>query len=275
MVCDSTYIIDQSIRHDTKISELMTLLEEYLENAENKVVVFSQWERMTRLVSEELSDRNIEHEYLHGGVSAAARKKLVDTFTENPASRVFLSTDAGSVGLNLQSAGMVVNLDIPWNPAVLEQRIGRVFRLGQKQNVTVVNLVASGSIEERMLGLLKFKSALASGVLDDGESAIFLDNDRFSEFIKTVDNLTETSDTNVEETEEETNTDDWEKVIKQGKEFLMVFSEMMKDPRQKSAFLASIIERDTNGQCNVKIPVKNEKSVELAIESVLNLFAKE
>lgn len=275
MVCDSTYIIDQSIRHDTKISELMTLLEEYLENPENKVVVFSQWERMTRLVSEELSNRSIDHEYLHGGVSASARKKLVDTFTENPTSRVFLSTDAGSVGLNLQSAGMVVNLDIPWNPAVLEQRIGRVFRLGQKQNVTVVNLVASGSIEERMLGLLKFKSALASGVLDDGESAIFLDNDRFSEFIKTVDNLTEPTEANAEETEEETNTDDWEKVIKQGKEFLTAFSEMMKDPTQKSAFLASIIERDANGLCNVKIPVKNEKSVELVIENLLNLFAKE
>lgn len=273
MVCDSTYIIDQSIRHDTKISELMTLLEEYLENPENKVVVFSQWERMTRLVSEELSDRNIEHQYLHGGVSASARKKLVDNFAEDPASRVFLSTDAGSVGLNLQSAGMVVNLDIPWNPAVLEQRIGRVFRLGQKQNVTVVNLVASGSIEERMLGLLKFKSALASGVLDDGESAIFLDNDRFSEFIKTVDSLTESTEVKAEE--EETETDDWQKVIKQGQEFLTAFSEMMKDPRQKSAFLASITDRDANGQLNLKIPIKNEKSVELAIESVLNLFVKE
>ena len=275
MVCDSTYIIDQSIRHDTKINELMTLLEEYLENPENKVVVFSQWERMTRLVSEELKVRNIEHEYLHGGVSAVMRKKLVDNFTENATSRIFLSTDAGSVGLNLQSAGMVVNLDIPWNPAVLEQRIGRVFRLGQKQNVTVINLVSAGSIEEKMLGLLKFKSALASGILDDGESAIFLDNDRFSEFIKTVDNLTEPGEAQTEEREEDTGSDDWQKVLKKGQEFLGAFSEMMKDHRQKKAFLDSLIEKEDDGQAYMRIPIKNEKSVETVIEGLLGLFSKE
>jgi hypothetical protein len=69
----------------------------------------------------------------------------------------FLSTDAGGVGLNLQhAAAVVVNMDLPWNPAVLEQRIGRVHRMGQSRGVQVVNFVGQGSIEEGMLSVLVF-----------------------------------------------------------------------------------------------------------------------
>ena len=76
---------------------------------------------------------------------------------------MFLSTDAGGMGLNLQHASMVVNVDLPWNPAVLEQRIGRVHRLGQKNAVRVVNFVAKGTIEDGMLSVLQFKSAVRRG----------------------------------------------------------------------------------------------------------------
>ena len=80
-----------------------------------------------------------------------------ENFTNDINCKVFLSTDAGGVGLNLQSAAYMINLDIPWNPAVLEQRIGRIYRLGQKKNVSIINLVSQGSIEHRMLDVLKFK----------------------------------------------------------------------------------------------------------------------
>jgi len=190
MVCDSTYIIDQQTRHDTKINELMNILTEYFEGTENKVVIFSQWERMTRLVAGELDQQAIGYEYLHGGVPSKKRKQLFDHFNNDPGCRVFLSTDAGSTGLNLQSASLVINLDIPWNPAVLEQRISRVHRLGQKTNVSVINFVSSGTIEHRMLGVLKFKSSLAQGVLDNGEDSIFMSDDKFREFMKSVQELT-------------------------------------------------------------------------------------
>src|SRR5439155_12844167 len=86
-------------------------------------------------------------------------------------------------------ANIVVNMDLPWNPAVLEQRIGRVHRLGQTQPVTVVNFVAKGTIEEGMLGVLSFKKSLFAGVLDGGEKEVFLGGSRLTKFMETVEKV--------------------------------------------------------------------------------------
>jgi hypothetical protein len=94
------------------------------------------------------------------------------------------------VGLNLQHASVVLNMDLPWNPAVLEQRIGRVHRLGQRQPVRVINFVAQGTIEEGMLGILKFKRGLFAGVLDGGEKEVFLGGSRLNKFMETVESAT-------------------------------------------------------------------------------------
>jgi superfamily II DNA/RNA helicase len=126
----------------------------------------------------------------HGSVPGPQRKGLVDRFREEPRCRAFLATDAGGVGLNLQHASVVVNMDIPWNPAVLEQRIGRVHRLGQRQPVRVVNFVAQGTIEEGMLSVLKFKKSLFAGVLDGGDKEIFLGGSRLNRFMETVEKAT-------------------------------------------------------------------------------------
>jgi hypothetical protein len=103
---------------------------------------------------------------------------------------VFLSTDAGGVGLNLQhAAAVVINMDLPWNPAVLEQRIGRVHRMGQSRGVQVINFVGQGSIEEGMLSVLAFKRSLFAGVLDGGEREVFLQGTRLSQFMKSVEQV--------------------------------------------------------------------------------------
>ena len=177
MVCDSTYILDQKSRYDTKVTETMSILQSVFDNGDEKVVIFSQWERMTRLIAYELDKMGIGYEYLHGGVPSAKRRDLIINFTDDPDSRVFLSTDAGSTGLNLQAGSIMINLDLPWNPAVLEQRIARIYRLGQERNVQVINLVAKDTIEEGMLGKLRFKTAMFEGVLDNGEDTIFLGNE--------------------------------------------------------------------------------------------------
>lgn len=192
MVCDSTYILDQETRHDTKIDELMSILDEAFEDPTQKVVVFSQWERMTRLVAQELDARKIKFENLNGHVPSEKRKELFDNFNNDPESRVFLSTDAGGVGLNLQAASLLINLDIPWNPAVLEQRIARIYRLGQKKNVNIINMVSSASFEHKMLDVLKFKSSLAEGILDRGDDAIFMTDSKFNQFMKSVESLIDT-----------------------------------------------------------------------------------
>ena len=189
MVCDSTYILDQKSRYDTKVTETMNILQQVFENGDEKVVIFSQWERMTRLIAYELDKMGASYEYLHGGVPSAKRRNLINNFTDDPDCRVFLSTDAGSTGLNLQAGSVMINLDLPWNPAVLEQRIARIYRLGQERNVQVINLVAKGTIEEDMLGKLRFKSAMFEGVLDGGEDSIFLGNE--SKFTAMMDTLGE------------------------------------------------------------------------------------
>lgn len=207
MVCDSTYILDQKTRHDTKIDEVMNILDEVFETSDEKVVIFSQWERMTRLVAHELEKRNIKFEYLYGGVESIKRKDLLENFQNDPESKVFLSTDAGGVGLNLQNASLLINLDIPWNPAVLEQRIARIYRLGQEKNVSIINLISTGTIEQRMLDVLQFKGAMAKGVLDGGEDTIFVGEDQFKKFMESVENLvpheTTTETQEAQENEEE------------------------------------------------------------------------
>lgn len=191
MVCDSTYILDQTSRHDTKVDELMCILEEFFANQDGeKVVIFSQWQRMLQLVEMEMQDRGIGYRFLHGSVPSIERGNLLKDFKEDPDCLVFLSTDAGGVGLNLQNASLVINLDVPWNPAVLEQRIARVWRMGQKNAVQVVHLVSAGTIEHNMLGVLKFKDSMAKGVLDEGEDVIFMETSRFNDFMGKVEDMT-------------------------------------------------------------------------------------
>ena len=149
MVCDSTFILDQKTRFDTKVEECLNLIADIISEENEKVVVFTQWERMTRLIAEGLRKHNIGFELLHGGVPSVKRKDLVDNFMNNPDSRFFLSTDAGSTGLNLQAAATLINIDLPWNPAVLEQRVGRIYRLGQQRNIQVINLVTPNPLKNR------------------------------------------------------------------------------------------------------------------------------
>jgi superfamily II DNA or RNA helicase len=190
MACDSSYLLDVTSDHGTKADELVTVLDELFERRGVKAVVFSQWVRMHELLARRLKERGWSHVFFHGGIESAKRKELVDCFRDDPRCRVFLSTDAGGVGLNLQHASVVVNVDLPWNPAVLEQRIGRVHRLGQMRPVHVLSFVAKGTIEEGMLGLLRFKRSLFGGLLDGGERDVFLGGDRLKRFIESVEKVT-------------------------------------------------------------------------------------
>ncbi|MFC1706772.1 helicase-related protein, partial [Planctomycetota bacterium] len=96
-----------------------------------------------------------------------ARGKLIDRFRDDPGTHVFFATDAGGVGLNLQAASAVINLDLPWNPAVLEQRIARVHRLGQRDSVHVIRLFSAGSYEERVAQIVETKRELFRNVVEE------------------------------------------------------------------------------------------------------------
>ncbi len=145
---------------------------------------------MNELVEEMLEDRKWGHVHLHGGVPSRERNELTRALREEPDCRVFLSTDAGGTGLNLQRASCVINMDIPWNPAVLEQRIGRVHRMGQGRPVRVVNFISEHTIEHGMLSLLAFKRSVFAGVLDGAEDKVFMGDSAMNRFMKTVESAT-------------------------------------------------------------------------------------
>ena len=188
MLADSTFIIDQDMenRHDVKVAEAMNILEDALDGGTAKIVVFSEWERMLRLLAMELDARSIRYEFLHGSVPSQKRNDLIERFTNESECRIFLSTDTGSTGLNLQVASILINLDLPWNPAVLEQRIGRIYRIGQETPIQVLSLVSKDSIEESMIDRLRFKRSMFEGALDSGDDTIFLSDDRFKGFMESL-----------------------------------------------------------------------------------------
>lgn len=189
MSCNSTYLLDRKTDYGVKADELIAVLKESFERPADKAVVFSQWLRTHELILNRLESARLGHVLFHGGIDSKERRDLIARFKRDPSCRVFLSTDAGGVGLNLQNASTVVNMDLPWNPAVLDQRIGRVHRLGQHQPVRVVNFVAQGTIEHGMLSVLAFKQSLFAGVLDGGRSEVFLGGDRLKRFMESVDQV--------------------------------------------------------------------------------------
>jgi superfamily II DNA or RNA helicase len=166
MLCDTPFILDPNCRLSPKLEELERILSDLLAEPDRKVIVFSEWERMLMLVRELAEDMGIEIAWHTGSVPQDRRRAEIARFKRDPDCRLFLSTDSGSVGLNLQVASAVVNLDLPWNPAKLEQRIARAWRKNQTRVVDVINLVTEDSIEHAMLHVLSQKQMLANGVLD-------------------------------------------------------------------------------------------------------------
>ncbi len=182
--CDSTYLIDRMTNISPKLDELANILDELIKQNGRKVVIFSEWTTMTMLIGKHLSREHIPFVELSGRVPVAKRQALIDEFNTNPDCKVFLSTDAGGTGLNLQAADCVVNFELPWNPARVNQRIGRVNRLGQKSKcINVINLIAKYSIEERIMAGIKLKGDLFSGVFDGGKDEVMLSREKRQEMV--------------------------------------------------------------------------------------------
>jgi len=173
MICDSPSIIKNRECQDCpKLGEIGRILDECLSDPDVKVIIFSEWEGMLKKVRGWADRNGIGYAWHTGSVPQQRRRGEILAFRNDPACRLFLSTDSGGVGLNLQNASVVINCDLPWNPAKLEQRIARAWRKHQLRAVTVVNLVAEGTIEHAMLETLALKMTLAEGVLDGTEKSL-------------------------------------------------------------------------------------------------------
>ena len=166
MICDTPAILEPACRISPKLEELEGILDDLLEEPDRKVIVFSEWERMLTMVRELAGEMGFDAAWHTGSLPQKRRRAEINRFKHDPGCRLFLSTDSGSVGLNLQVASAVINVDLPWNPAKLEQRIARAWRKNQMRSVSVINLVTENSIEHSILHLLGRKQALADGLID-------------------------------------------------------------------------------------------------------------
>jgi ERCC4-related helicase len=167
MGANSTFLVDkQPPGYSSKIKELANLLDRLQTEEGRKIVLFSEWTTMLNLIEPLLDERKMNYVRLDGSVPQKKRQELIHRFQNDPDCMLFITTNAGATGLNLQAANTVVNVDLPWNPAVLEQRIARAHRMGQKQPVQVFLLVTTDTLEESLLTTLSAKQELSLAVLD-------------------------------------------------------------------------------------------------------------
>jgi superfamily II DNA or RNA helicase len=167
MAANSTFLVDKEPPgFSSKLDVLSELLETLSAEPAHKLIVFSEWSTMLDLVEPVLARLKAGFVRLDGRVPQKQRQQLVSRFQTDAKCRVFLATNAGATGLNLQAADTVVNLELPWNPALLEQRIARAHRMGQKRRVQVYLLITEDTIEENLLATLSAKHELAAAVLD-------------------------------------------------------------------------------------------------------------
>ncbi|MCP3978596.1 MAG: DEAD/DEAH box helicase [bacterium] len=167
MAANSTFLVDkQEPSYSSKLEYLESLLDQLFAEDDRKAVLFSEWTTMLDLIEPLLAGRDLEYVRLDGSVPQKKRQRLVSRFQEDERCGLFIATNAGSMGLNLHGANTVINVDLPWNPAVLEQRIARAHRMGQERPVQVYVLVSEGTIEENLLATLSAKHDLFMAALD-------------------------------------------------------------------------------------------------------------
>jgi SNF2 family DNA or RNA helicase len=194
MVCDSTFLIDEKTHDSPKLLELEDILFEKLDlkNNSRKVIIFSEWIKMHKLIGQMLGKHKIGFTELNGTVPVKQRGALIKNFENDPGCKVFLSTEAGGAGLNLQVADILINFELPWNPAKKNQRIGRIDRLGQKSaKLTIYNLISRNSIEQHIAAGLLLKQNLFDGVLSRDSELSYVDfsTKGRSQFIQQIEAL--------------------------------------------------------------------------------------
>lgn len=143
-----------SIQRSRKEEVLIERVKWHLERQE-KVIVFTAFTPTLERLASALEEAGVEVARYHGSLSRAAKDSAVQRFAGDVP--VLVSTEAAGEGRNLQFCHVMVNMDLPWNPMQIEQRIGRLHRIGQQHDVLVTNIVGVGTIEERMLEVLESK----------------------------------------------------------------------------------------------------------------------
>ena len=169
-ICQDPILVNKDYKGDSgKINAAIEIIEDIIKS-NNKMLVFSQFTSVLKNLKEELNKRKIEVKYLDGTTNAKERIKLVSKFNESKEAEIFLiSLKAGGTGLNLTSAKFVMHMDPWWNPSIEDQATDRAHRIGQKNIVEVIKLIAKDTIEEKIIDLQEDKREIINSIMD-GES---------------------------------------------------------------------------------------------------------
>ncbi|MCQ6284243.1 SNF2 helicase associated domain-containing protein [Bacillus cereus] len=169
--CHPALFVDDYKGSSAKFEQLLEILEE-CRSTGKRILIFSQFTKMLSIIGRELNRQAIPYFYLDGSTPAQDRVELCDRFNEGEGDLFLISLKAGGTGLNLTGADTVILYDLWWNPAVEQQAADRAYRMGQKNTVQVIKLVAQGTIEEKMHELQESKKNLIAEVIEPGEEKL-------------------------------------------------------------------------------------------------------
>lgn len=156
---------------DAKVEKLIEIINEVFKHGTKKIVVFALFRRTLKYLQIRLKKRGYGSLIIHGQVDN--RAEILENFKKNPNNHILLSSEVGSEGLDMQFCNSMVNYDLPWNPMVVEQRIGRIDRFGQKSPVVnIYNLVVAGSIQEDIYIRLLDRIGIFRGTIGDMEAIL-------------------------------------------------------------------------------------------------------
>ncbi|MFK7992363.1 MAG: DEAD/DEAH box helicase, partial [Sandaracinaceae bacterium] len=176
LACHPALVDPDAPSRSSKLSAALSMIESLREEG-RRALVFSQFTGHLHIVRRALVARGIDPLYLDGGTPAKERASLVERFQEGNDPVFLISLKAGGTGLNLTAADTVIHLDPWWNPAAEDQASDRAHRIGQTRPVTVVRLIAQGTIEDKVLALHREKRELAESLLSGAETHARLDTD--------------------------------------------------------------------------------------------------
>ena len=167
MAADSAVLVDSQLEAASgKLDEIEELMPQLLVDKHSKVLIFSEWNAMLDRIGAVLDKIEVNYSRVDGSLSAVQKENAVTNFNNDPEVNILLCSNTAGSGLNLQAADTVINIDLPWNPAKLEQRAARAHRFGQTRPVQVINLVTADTIEERLLHNYDKKIELFTAALD-------------------------------------------------------------------------------------------------------------
>jgi SNF2 family DNA or RNA helicase len=149
----------------------------------SKIIIFTQWKRFGDLLCEAIHEKQWQYVFVHGGLSFEEKDTLIQKFEHDPNIKILVTTDCLSYGCNLQVADVLIHADLLWNPAKMQQREGRIHRIGQKNVVNIITVMTDNTIEEKVYNILKTKKELFDKVID-GEDLRKIDHEIIRKIFK-------------------------------------------------------------------------------------------